>query len=197
MGTDDPARKAAVRREVRERRRAMPDPDRRAAAAALTERLAALAGDLGARRIASYAPRPDEPDVSGFTAHALAAGLEILLPVSQGDRSLAWAHAHESEHAPGLHGILEPAGDRLPPETIRTADLVLVPACAVDHGGTRLGWGLGYYDRALALLEPGTPVYAVVFDEDVCPALPREPHDAPITGVVTPGGLRVFPGTTG
>ena len=215
METDDPGRKAAVRREVRCRRAAMSPAARAHAAHGLADRLSVLAAATGARRIASYAPRPDEPDVSGFTELALTEGIEVMLPVSNPDRTLSWALAAlgagpgagagsgagagagsgagtRGAVAPGLHGIMEPVGERLPPAAIQTADLVLVPACAVDARGTRLGWGLGYYDRALADLDPATPVYAVVFDEDLFPALPREAHDAPVTGVVTPTTVVAF-----
>ena len=52
----------------------------------------------------------------------------------------------------------------------------------------------GYYDRALTALDaargggmPGPPaVFAVLFDADLVAAVPREPHDRAVDGVVTP-----------
>ncbi|MBK0420517.1 5-formyltetrahydrofolate cyclo-ligase [Leucobacter sp. CSA2] len=189
--------KSEVRAAVRGRRRRR-DPEQRAAAsAALSELLIGLAGRLGARRIAAYSPVAGEPDVGAFTALAVSRGHEVLLPVSHPDRTLSWVRASAEAGAPGLHGIPEPLGERLPPGAIGTVDLVLVPACAVDERGVRLGWGLGYYDRALALVPPETPVFAVVHDDEVYPRLPAEAHDVPITGAVTPSGIREFPRASG
>jgi 5-formyltetrahydrofolate cyclo-ligase len=44
----------------------------------------------------------------------------------------------------------------------------------------------------LATLSPGSPVFALVFDEDIYEHVPREAHDIPVTGVVTPTGWRRF-----
>jgi len=73
-----------------------------------------------------------------------------------------------------------------------TVDAVICPAAAVDDSGTRLGWGGGFYDRFLGDLPAGTPVFALVFDDDVVSELPCAQHDVPVWGVVTPSGSRRF-----
>jgi len=93
----------------------------------------------------------------------------------------------------------EPPGPRLGGDGIRLADVVLVPAHAVDTLGRRLGQGAGYYDRALLRLDAGVPVVAVVHDGEVLDAavepLPDEPHDVRVHAVVTPKGyLRIGTG---
>lgn len=90
----------------------------------------------------------------------------------------------------------EPEGETLPPESLADAALVLVPALAVDRTGTRLGRGGGWYDRALGHRSPDCPVFAVCWDwevlaEDAEP-LPREAHDLPVDGVMTPAGVVRF-----
>jgi 5-formyltetrahydrofolate cyclo-ligase len=57
---------------------------------------------------------------------------------------------------------------------------------AVDRTGTRLGQGAGHYDQSLPLTAPGTPMVAVVRDQEVVEALPTEPHDVRMTAAVTP-----------
>jgi 5-formyltetrahydrofolate cyclo-ligase len=89
---------------------------------------------------------------------------------------------------PGRFGILEPVGPKLGPTAIGTAEVVVVPALAVDRGGTRLGRGGGWYDRALRHARPGAVVVAVVFDGEVVDRLPALDHDRPVTAVVTPSG---------
>ena len=68
------------------------------------------------------------------------------------------------------------------------ADVVVVPALAVDRGGVRLGRGGGYYDRALRHVRPDARLVALVFDDELVDALPVEPHDRRVTAVVTPSG---------
>lgn len=199
-GAPLPARaraKQRVRAAVRASRAARSRADRRAAAAALSAHLIALVEAAQARRVACYLATEGEPDPELFLQWAAEQGIEVLLPVSLPDHTLAWVLAGQGDPAPGRHGIREPVGPRLPATAAGSADLMLIPACAVDRAGTRLGWGLGYYDRCLAALDPRPPVYAVVHDADLVAALPRDPHDVPVTGVVAPAGVRRFAAKTG
>ncbi len=50
----------------------------------------------------------------------------------------------------------------------------------------RLGWGRGFFDKTLGSMERCPPVYAVVFDSEIVDEVPRDVHDQPVTGVVTP-----------
>ncbi|MHA3682833.1 5-formyltetrahydrofolate cyclo-ligase [Leucobacter sp. HY1908] len=188
--------KAAVRRAVRARRAAMSPSERALATQALTAHLISLTRQLGARRVTCYSAVPHEPDTGPFLEWTVAAGLEVLLPVSLTSSRLDWVlHEGAASLAPGRHGILEPQGPRLGEAAFAQADLVFVPACAVDTQGTRLGWGMGYYDRALARLPRTTPVYTVVFDTELVAALPRDSHDVAVTGAVTPTGIHTFSST--
>jgi 5-formyltetrahydrofolate cyclo-ligase len=88
----------------------------------------------------------------------------------------------------------EPTGPPLGITVIATAVLVLVPALAVDRRGIRLGRGGGHYDRTLPLARSGTPLVAIVRDDEVLASLPAEPHDFPVTAALTPGrGLLPLP----
>lgn len=182
-----------VREEVRRRRAAMGSDERLRARDALTDRLISLVRDRGASSVSCYASLPDEPDTSAFLEWALDNGVEVLLPVSLTGSRLAWTHSDGSQLVPGRHGILEPSGAQLPASAAAALDLMLIPACAVDLRGTRLGWGLGYFDRCLSELARRPPLFAVVHEADVLPALPAEPHDIPVDGAVTPDAVRLFP----
>lgn len=181
--------------------------------------------------VCSFYPLPSEPLPPGLTAELAAAGMRVLLPLTERGGPLDWCVVNATDlpgdfdgddpspFARGALGILEPTGPRLGPLAIRSADVVLVPALAVDTAGTRLGRGAGHYDRSLALLDaapgrhapgdteiraqaagyvtaasepqPHPRLIAVLFDDEFVDALPREPHDVPVTDVVTPElGLR-------
>lgn len=185
--------KATIRGRVRAARAAMSQQERERATAQLTQGLMDLAEATGARTIACYSSRPNEPDTGPFIDWARARETEVLLPMSLANSRLDWVRCERrADLAPGRHGILEPVGASVGTGALAGVDLVLVPACAVDAEGTRLGWGMGYYDRGLAGLPPGLPVYAVVFDDDYFLRLPRDSHDVPVTGAVTPRGIIEF-----
>jgi 5-formyltetrahydrofolate cyclo-ligase len=179
------ADKAAWRARLYAARTALP-PERLAAAADalrghLLPRLAA------ARRVAAYVPTGPEPGSLDLLDDLLERGTTVLLPVVRDDAGLDWAvYAGRSELVRGRLGMLEPTGRRRSGGTVTEADILLVPALAADHTGTRLGRGAGYYDRALAGVQAGTPVVALLHDGELVPRLPGDRWDRPVTAVSTP-----------
>lgn len=63
--------------------------------------------------------------------------------------------------------------------------VVIVPALALDAGGARLGYGAGYYDRALPRFCPPATSVGVCFSFQLLGEIPTTPHDVPIDIVVT------------
>ncbi|TDU91274.1 5-formyltetrahydrofolate cyclo-ligase [Kribbella voronezhensis] len=145
---------------------------------------------LGARqRIALYVSRGPEPQTGALIDWLLASGREVLLPILYADNDLGWGVAPgAADLVPGRLGLSEPPVD-LGAAAIATADLVICPALAVDRHGVRLGRGGGSYDRALARVPAGTPIWAAVFDEEIVDHLPADPHDHPVTAALTPTRL--------
>lgn len=72
------------------------------------------------------------------------------------------------------------------PGAVASADVVLVPAVAVDRTGVRLGRGGGSYDRALARVGPAILTAALLYDGELVDSVPAEPHDQRVRAVVTP-----------
>lgn len=186
MSNDVEHAKRALRAELRERRQLLSEAQRDEAAAALTQRLDALVETLGARSISCFLSTTTEPGTRAFVAGAVRRGIRVLLPVTRADGLLDWAVADDGEIGEGLFGLPEPTGEVLGPIAVNDVDLMIVPAAAVDGTGMRMGWGRGYFDKTLGSMERRPPVYAVVYDSEVLDALPREVHDQPVTGVVTP-----------
>src|SRR5215469_3886092 len=79
-------------------------------------------------------------------------------------------------------------GGALSVDAIAAVDLVLAPALAVSEGGVRLGRGGGSYDRALARVPSGVPIWALIYDDELVDELPRDDWDIPVTGAITPSG---------
>ena len=170
-------------------------------------------------RIAGYAPLSTEPGGSqllAFLAQAArglrgAASLtgELWLPRSYPDGTLGWGQvitAGTSSPAsqavvteslqPGAFGIAEPPGPYADSSILAQLDLVVLPAVAISRSnGMRLGKGAGYYDRALADLPQSAPVtIAVIYDDELLPAVPSDRHDRAVDMAVTPSGIHFFAG---
>ncbi len=185
--------KTALRAELRAARRARgPRPDE---GPALAARVLALPEVGSATTVAAYVAGPLEPATAVLVERLLARGMRVLLPVVLPDLDLDWA-ADDGARRPGTGpGALEPGGPRLGPAAVAGAQVVVVPALAVDRRGRRLGQGGGSYDRALARVAAGALVVALVHDDELVEQpVPVQPHDRPVDVVVTPTRtLRVSP----
>ena len=157
-------------------------------AEALCVQMAELVLSNGATKIACYLAFGNEPDTELFIDWAIENEIEVLLPVSNQDGSLSWV-VFEGETEPGIFGFEEPKGKTA---ELTGADLIFIPALAVDKAGQRLGKGKGYYDRALATLETAAPIIAVVFDDELLETVPTEGHDHPVDAAVTPSSTTLF-----
>ena len=96
----------------------------------------------------------------------------------------------DADVEPGYRGIPEPreALARVDP---RDVDWVLVPGVAFDAGGRRLGYGGGYYDRLLVLLDPGVPKVAGAYEMQIVSEIPAAPHDLRVDAIATSERLLV------
>ena len=97
-------------------------------------------------------------------------------------RFRAWANPWvEASLAPGPHRAEQPAADaaELVPEVL------FVPLVGFTEDCARLGQGGGHYDRWLAA-HPDTIAIGLAWDVQLLDAMPVEPHDRPLTAVVTP-----------
>ncbi|MEH0984613.1 5-formyltetrahydrofolate cyclo-ligase [Micromonospora sp. CPCC 205556] len=184
------------------RRRALTAPQRAAAAARVQAELVDLVRRLRPRRITGYVPvgsEPGGPELPEVLRAALPPEGELLLPVLRDDLDLDWAgYAGPGSLVPAGRGMREPDGPRLGRSAISGAELVVVPALAVDRRGLRLGRGGGSYDRALTRVAGSALTVALLHDGELVETLPAQPHDRPVRAVVTPsGGLRPFPAPPG
>ena len=74
-------------------------------------------------------------------------------------------------------------------------DIMLVPLAAFDGRGHRIGYGAGFYDRAIARLnERGLSprLVGIAFDCQEVERVPDEPHDVVLPELLSESGLRSF-----
>ena len=149
--------------------------------------------------IAAYYSIGAEPDTHGLIFGLWKRGSYVVLPVLMPDGDLDWASYEGPDSlAPGPRGLLEPVEPPRGPGTVARADVVLVPALAVDARGYRLGRGGGSYDRALARVGGQVPTIALLYDDELLPAVPTDAHDQPVRVAARPGpGLTWLPPASG
>ncbi len=137
--------------------------------------------------VAAYYSAGPEPGTHSLLFALWKRGSYVILPVLLPDGDLDWASYEGPDSlAPGPKGILQPTEPARGPEAVSRAHVVLVPALAVGAGGTRLGRGGGSYDRALARVGGQVPTIALLYDGELLPDVPAEPHDRPVRAVARP-----------
>jgi 5-formyltetrahydrofolate cyclo-ligase len=181
----------AQKREMRVmalRKRQSLDPEELAAQSSLVAvNLLALKEYAGARLIVSYCAKDDEVQTRTIIDQALNDGKRVAVIVTDvPSKTLGFSEieSYDEDLAPGTFGILEPRQGRLRPVSLAEADLVLVPLVAWDEKGQRLGYGAGYFDRALAGARRTTKV-GLGLESQRLPNIPTSRHDIPLDIVVT------------
>jgi len=74
--------------------------------------------------------------------------------------------------------------------------LMLMPLAAFDDEGHRIGYGGGFYDRAIAKLRDKgrmPRLIGIAFECQRVDAVPHEAHDIPLPAIITENGLRALP----
>src|SRR5689334_24254430 len=190
MAADEAAvleRKAVLRRQVVTARAEMPPADREAAGRAIRDHVLSLPEVAAAGTIAAYYSVGTEPATHSLVYALWKRGSYVVLPLLRPDGDLDWASYEGPDSlVPGPRGLREPGEPPRGVEAVARADVVLVPALAVDAAGRRLGRGGGSYDRALARVGPLVPLIALIYDDELVEQVPAEGHDVPVRATARP-----------
>ena len=180
--------KASLRRQLVAARKLISDSSRNEAGRLTRDHVLEMAEVATAGTVAAYYSVGTEPDTRGLIFALWKRGSYVILPVLLPDGDLDWASYEGPDSlAPGPRGLLQPVEPVRGPGTVARADIVLVPALAVDVFGHRLGRGGGSYDRALARVGEQVPTNALLYDSELLPSVPVAAHDQPVRAVARPG----------
>lgn len=184
------AAKARLRAALLAARRSAGAGQRARASAQLTRRVLDLPVVEAAHCVAAYVSFGTEPSTAELLAGISSRSVPVLLPVLRADLDLDWA-IYDGTHrlTQGHRGVVSPDGPTLGLHALAQADVVVVPALAVDRQGHRLGRGGGSYDRALARAAPGAVVVAPVYEDELLDDVPAEKHDRRVHLAVVPSGV--------
>jgi 5-formyltetrahydrofolate cyclo-ligase len=177
-----PLGKAEWRSQFKSRLNGFLDSDRKAEwDLAIRTRIRELLPPQGGY-IAAYIARADEPQIHDLSKHdpqwqwvfpkVTEAGLQFFQPESP------------AAIRAGTMGLFEPDPALSKEVSLRECAVVLVPGIGFDRRGTRLGRGLGHFDKALmefSGLRVGVAYSVQVASEDIA----REPHDVVMDCIVT------------
>jgi 5-formyltetrahydrofolate cyclo-ligase len=181
------SRKLALRRTLVANRKRTDQPERDAAGRSIRDAVLSLPEIQMAGTVAAYLSVGTEPDTRGLVYALWKRGTYVLLPLLQPDDDLDWAsYEGPASLAAGPRGLLEPTEPPRGVNAVTSADLVIVPALAVDRGGMRLGRGGGSYDRALARVGACVPTIALIYDDELLDEVPAGALDQPVRMVAQP-----------
>ena len=179
--------KTALRGRLLAARTALPDDRRAEAGRLLRDAVLALPETQMAGTVAAYISVGTEPGTRSLVYALWKRGAYVLLPLLRPDNDLDWASYEGPDSlAAAPRGLLEPTEPPRGPGAVASADLVIVPALAVDRSGRRLGRGGGSYDRALARVGGAVPTVALLYDDELLEEVPAGPHDQPVRLVAQP-----------
>ena len=173
--------KKELRRQIREKKRAMTPEQIEAASNRLAELFFRTPQYRQASVIYGYLPYNQEVRTIPILEQALRDGKKVAVPKVYGDTMRFILMEDLSRVGEGYAGIPEPLDDG-PVAESRDA-LVLMPGLAFDPKGNRMGYGGGFYDKFLAE-EPDHPTVALCYDFQMVATIPSEEYDIPVDCVL-------------
>ncbi len=179
--------KQNLRQQMRFLRFSLALEERATAADQVQQRLQELCRAQNWKAFAVYLATDEELNLDDFIAWLLARGIVVYAP--RGD-NFALLSALEAVNL-GNFGVREPL-EVSQSELVADNLVFLVPGLAFDRRGGRLGFGGGWYDRALARF-PQVPKIGVAFDFQIVDEVPREAHDISMDAIVTPHSALQIP----
>ena len=165
----------------------MPQEEANAAGEALARFALADSRVRGCRRVGLYAFADGEPPTERLFDALIAQGTQCLFPRVRGGE-LDWVPVERWEaFVAGSFRLPEPPG--APVAAPGPGEGVFVPSVAFDGRGARLGRGGGFYDRAFPVGTDGPWLLGVGYAFQRVDAVPEEPGDRRIDGILTERGL--------
>lgn len=187
--------KAAVRAEALGRRAQLTPATRIEGGLALVDHL----DDLGLApgcTVAGFWPIRDEIDPRPLMDGLRARGHALALPAMVGDDLVFRRLTRETRLVKAGFGTVEPPAEA---EAL-VPDALLVPLAAFDARGGRLGYGRGFYDRAIAAITrvrgAAPRTVGLAFSVQQVAHVPEEAHDRRLDAILTETGFVALTGRT-
>lgn len=143
--------------------------------------------------VSGFWPMRSEVDVRPLMFALMEKGARLCLPAILDKTTIVFREL--TRGAPLIDMGFGTAG---PSEEAAVLDpaIMLIPLAAFDARGHRIGYGAGYYDRAIAHMHDKgfqPRLIAVAWDCQRVEEVPSEAHDVQLEEILTESGLRRFP----
>ncbi len=180
--------KSELRKRMRALRKALPPAACTLRSARIAERLRELEVVARARSVCLFWPIEErhEVDLRPLDAALRTRGVRVAYPGIDPETSVMTFRFVADPDAMEEHsfGFREPSL-REPEARADEIDVIVVPALALDPRGHRIGYGAGYYDKALPRYAPPAATVAVAFDFQLVAEVPDSAVDVTVGWVVT------------
>jgi 5-formyltetrahydrofolate cyclo-ligase len=190
--TEPKAMKSSLRREALARRDALDPVFRIEASLGMADASGLLAIEPG-QTVSGFWPMRSEADIRPLMFALRERGARLALPAILDKVTIVFRElVRGAEMIDMGFGTVGPG----PEAAVLDPSLMLVPLAAFDGRGHRIGYGAGYYDRAITqLIGHGLKprLVGVAFDCQRVEAVPDEAHDVALDAILTESGLRAFP----
>ena len=179
-----PPSKSDLRRDLKDRRQCFVSAMEREARSDAAASAAWHVWDtiLAAQCVAAYLPIACEIDTAPVIEMMATAGITIALPhiTDRPDslRFLRWARGDITERGP--FGLRQPSAGAAQEQP----DVILTPLLGFDRCMRRIGYGVGYYDRAFAV-HPRALRIGLAWSVQECKDIPVDDWDIPLHAVAT------------
>jgi 5-formyltetrahydrofolate cyclo-ligase len=179
--------KALIRKRLRGVRNTLPASACQARSARIVNDLAKLDAVRDGHTVALFWPIENrhEVDLRELDAILRKRGARVAYPtiLDSGEMIFAFVDDVASMQMHPL-GFLAPVFPPPAKDVVAALDVIVVPAIAIDPRGYRIGYGAGYYDRALAA-HPESTTIGVAFDFQLIPEVATTSGDMPVSFIVT------------
>ncbi|GAA6151637.1 5-formyltetrahydrofolate cyclo-ligase [Pseudoteredinibacter isoporae] len=192
MCQDTASTRQALRKRLRQQRRALSLQQQDSAAQKVAQQLAKLAQFQDSHTIAAYIASDGELGLQASIERILNANKRCYLPrVIDASTMEFRAYQQGTELVNNRFGIPEP-GDEASVISATDLDLVLLPLVGFCRNGGRLGMGGGFYDRCFAFKAEQTnsrpELIGIAHSLQELDELPVESWDIPLSGILTDQG---------
>ena len=185
-------RKQALRAEMKARRAAVSLDERQRSGKAVVPHIGKILDEANPDNIGLYYPVQTEFDSLPLALYIENKGFELSLPVVTDKQAPLVFRPWKTSAVlhKGAFNINEPQDNGLSV----CPEMLIIPLLVFDEGGSRLGYGGGFYDRTLEKLRAasGTIGVGLAYDFQEVHSLPVGPHDQLLDFILTPSGLRKF-----
>lgn len=171
-----------LRRQMLDQRLQIDTHDAEVASSRIMQTLLELDCIKKANCVMAYYSHKNEPNLLALMHALIDMGKEVALPyVADKDNLIAVEYTYDSIMRSNVYGIPEPIISNESEQA--EPDVVLVPGVVFDTSLSRIGFGVGYYDRFLK--ETDALKIGICFDMQVVAHIDAQPYDVSMDMIVT------------